>query len=133
MHKMHVKSHKNSDSEVMRFQKSLPQKTLSFTKYAGAMALVHDVCPVSFTDSKQGIRQYGDAVFRLGEPVAASESINPKCLVASAWAVGAALKQKADNCRKDFNDGLMKDVLGSGGGVATDCLTQKVQDKLYYV
>ena len=127
----HIAQHTSPKPNVINLPKPLPAMSKYVIAKCAAMAVTSDLRPISFTDQKERMLHFFEAVFKAGQATPVSDVIDRNSLLPCAKTVSAALSKLVVENRAKFQE-LLPEMIKIGGVVSTDGVTLKVQDKQFY-
>jgi len=92
-------------------------------------AVCEDLLPFSFADHHPGLTEYTNSVFQAEQATVVSDFIDIPDMMPSKDAMGDAVVPLANKVHKNFKKNILDLAVYFGGGMNTDGLTMKVQDK----
>lgn len=87
---------------------------------------------VSFTHKKEGITVLASAIYKMGHMFVANDQITPSSHLPSAVTVREEIITLAKDMRAQFKEQFLPSVSQIGGGLSTDFITLKAQDRHFY-
>ena len=128
----HTKTHKRQPNAHFSNFVNVSQAAKKRVAVAAGVACALGHLPMSFTDRKQGMVEFAQALLDVGKTVPLQKKIKASEVLPCATSVTTAIAETAQKVRDDFRKKDLQAVLEQGGGVTSDGLTDKLTGRKLY-
>lgn len=127
---LHSQSHTNGAAPQLG-PKTVPAVTKAAISSAAAKSAPLDILPLSFTVDPETL-EFATAFVKAGQSVGARVAVDIRHFLPGAATVTSSAAALVDRCRKLFVHEELKSAMSTGGGITTDVLNQKSQQRKFY-